>query len=260
MRILFFGDVFGKPGRKIVKQYLPGMIEEFDADVVIANGENLAQGRGVTEKTCAEVFEAGVAALTSGNHLWDQKTSLEYIKNETRIIKPLNFPHCSPGFDHAILDVGKSKLAIITLVGQAFMGAAGFPFEKICEIMPRIREKTPNILVDYHAEATAEKRALGFYLDGKISALVGTHTHIQTADEEILPHGTAYITDVGMTGPHDSIIGTDKDIILQKILTGVPRRFDVAKSGLQINAVIIEISDVNGKALLIQRIRRKLND
>jgi len=260
MRILFFGDVFGKPGRKIVRDHLPELKKEFKIDVIIANGENLAQGKGVTEKTCAELFNAGVAAFTSGNHLWDQKSSLEYIKKEKRIVKPLNFPQNAPGFDHVILEVGKSKLAVLCIVGQSFMAPAAFPFEKISEFLPKIREITPNIIIDFHAEATAEKRVLGFYLDGKISALLGTHTHIQTADEEILPSGTAYITDVGMTGPHDSIIGTDKEIILEKVITGVPIRFEVAKSGLQINAVVIEISEVSGKAVSIKRIRRKIDD
>jgi hypothetical protein len=260
MKILFFGDVFGKPGRKIVKNHLAELKNEFAIDVVIANGENLAQGKGITEKTCAELFHVGVNAFTSGNHLWDQNSSLDYIKKETRIVKPLNFPQKAPGFDHLILDVDNSKLAILCVVGQSFMAPAAFPFEKLSEILPKIQETTPNILIDYHAEATAEKRVLGFLLDGKISALIGTHTHIQTADEEILPSGTAYITDVGMTGPHDSVIGTKKDIILEKVLTGVPKRFEVANSGLQINAVVIEIEDDSGKAVSIERIRRKMDD
>lgn len=258
MRILFFGDIFGKPGRNIIKQNLAALREEFKIDAVIANGENLAQGRGLTEKTARELFTAGIDVFTSGNHLWDRKESLDYIKSEDRIVKPLNFPCNSIGADHALLEIGNSKLVVMCLVGQAFMGPAGFPVETIMAKLPQIREVTPNILVDFHAEATAEKRALGFFLDGKISVLVGTHTHIQTADEEILPHGTAYLTDVGMTGPHDSVIGTNKDTILDKILTGIPRRFDVAESGLQINAVVIEIDEVNGKAVSIERIRRKL--
>lgn len=258
MRILFFGDVFGKPGRTILKDFLPELKEEFKIDLVIANGENLAQGRGLTEKTAEELFKAGVAALTSGNHLWDQKNSLEYIEREKRIIKPLNFPIKSIGSKSLILESGKAKLAVLSLVGQAFMGPAGFPLESIDAVLPEIRKITANILVDYHAETTAEKRALGFYLDGRISALIGTHTHVQTADEEILPLGTAYITDVGMTGPHDSIIGTEKKIILDKILTGIPHRFDVAKTGLQINAVVLEIEAETGRSISIERIRRKV--
>ncbi len=259
MRILFFGDVFGKPGRKIVKRYLPELKNEYQIDLAVANGENLAQGRGLTEKTAAELFDAGIAAFTSGNHLWDQKSSLNYIEHESRIVKPLNFPAEATGTRAAIIETESSKLAVICLVGQAFMGPAGFPLETIDAILPEILLITPNILLDFHAEATAEKRALAFYLDGKISILLGTHTHIQTADEEILPGDTAYITDVGMTGPHDSVIGTQKNIILEKLKTGIPRRFEVAETGLQINAVVIEINEETGRALSIERIRRKIS-
>ncbi|HPR16871.1 MAG TPA: TIGR00282 family metallophosphoesterase [Candidatus Cloacimonadota bacterium] len=259
MKILFIGDIFGKPGRAIIKDCLTDLKREFATDAVIANGENVAQGRGITEKTATELFHAGIDAFTSGNHLWDQKNALEYIKTEQRIVKPLNYPAQSPGFSSFILDVANGKLALLCLVGQAFMSPAGFPHEAIDKILPEIQSQTPNILVDFHAEATAEKRALGFYLDGKVSALLGTHTHIQTADEEILPGGTAYITDVGMTGPHDSVIGTEKKIILEKLLNGIPQRYDVAQNGWQLNAVFLELDEQTGKAISIQRIRRKIS-
>lgn len=258
MKVIFFGDVFGRPGRYLIKNYLADLISETAANFVIANGENLAQGRGVTEKTANELFAAGIDAFTSGNHLWDQKNSLEFINQENRIVRPLNVPVQSIGNEYLILEKDNLKIGIICVLGQAFMPPAGFPIEAIERILPDLQAQTSNILIDIHAEATAEKRAIAHYLDGRLSAVIGSHTHIQTADEEILPQGTAYITDVGMTGPHDSVIGMDKNIIIQKMLAGIPQRFEVAKEGLQINAVLIDIDESSGKATSIDRIKRKL--
>jgi metallophosphoesterase (TIGR00282 family) len=258
MKVLFLGDIFGKPGREICIKYLPELIEEREVDFCIANGENIAQGRGITAKTSKQLFETGIDAFTSGNHLWDQKDTVEFIKAEKRIIRPLNFPEKAVGATHIILQKGELELAVFSLVGQAFMGAANSPFEFFDQFIKN-NQLPKCILVDIHAEATAEKRALGFYLDGRVSAVLGTHTHIQTADEEILPQGTAYITDAGMTGPHNSIIGVKKEIILEKLLSGMPIRHEISTEGLQINGVLIEIDEVTGKALKIERIRRKFD-
>ena len=258
MKVLFLGDIFGKPGREICVKYLPALIIENEIDFCIANGENVAQGRGITAKTSKQLFEAGIDAFTSGNHLWDQKDAVEFIKSEKRIIRPLNFPEKAVGSTHIILKKDKLELAVVSLVGQAFMGPANSPFE-LFDHFYMTNQLPKCILVDIHAEATAEKRGLGFYLDGRVSAVIGTHTHIQTADEEILPEGTAYITDAGMTGPHNSIIGVKKEIILQKLLSGMPKRYEISTEGLQINGVIIEIDETSGKALSIERLKRKLD-
>ncbi len=259
MKILFIGDIFGKYGRQVIFDYLPSLKDEFEIDVCISNGENVAQGRGITEKTSGKLFEAGIDIFTSGNHLWDQRDSISFLETEKRILKPLNYPEKAIGNNYLIhTTANKQKLAVVCLIGQAFMGPANSPFETIDKFLPELRKKTKNILVDIHAEATAEKRAIGFYLDGRVSAVIGTHTHIQTADEEILPQGTAYITDVGMTGPHDSVIGIKKDIILERMVTCIPTRYEVSSEGLQINAIFINIDDKTGRTVEIQRIKRKV--
>lgn len=256
MKIIFFGDIYGKAGREVITKSMVDLREEFRADFIIANGENLASGRGITEKTARQIFAAGVDAFTSGNHLWDKKESLEYIKKEKKILKPINYPEKAVGNRFYICEKGDAKLAIICVAGQAFMPPSNSPFDAMDTILAEL--DCTHTFVDMHAEATAEKRALGFYLDGRVSALVGTHTHIQTADEEILPKGTAYLTDVGMTGPHDSVIGVKKEIILEKITSGMPARYESSKKGLQINAVFIELDDETGLALKIERIKREV--
>jgi len=261
MNILFIGDIFGKVGRQIILDYLPSLKEEFKVDLCIANGENLAHGRGVTEKTARPLFEAGIDIFTSGNHLWDKKEAFVYLKQENRILKPINYPKRAIGNYYQIWqDKEDNKVAIFCLVGQAFMGPAGNLADSVDKLLPTLQKQTNTIIVDIHAEATAEKRTLGFYLQGKVSAVIGTHTHIQTADEEILPEGTAYITDVGMTGPHDSVIGIKKDIILRRFISGMPVQYEIADSGLQINAILVRTDDKTGKAVEIFRIRRKIDD
>lgn len=260
MNILFIGDIFGKPGRKILINHLEQIKKEFTIDLCLANGENLAGGKGVTEKTANKVFNAGVDVLTGGNHLWDQKVSFEFLQKEKKIVKPLNHHEQSHGFTSFLFEYENLKVLILSLLGQAFMNPTGLPFQTIQNKIKDFQQITKNIIIDFHAEATAEKRAMGFFLDGKITALLGTHTHIQTADEEILPQGTAYITDVGMTGPHNSIIGMDKKAVLQRTLTGMPARFVIAKSGLELNAVIIQIDEKTGKAVKIQRLKRKFDE
>ncbi|RLC51803.1 MAG: TIGR00282 family metallophosphoesterase [Candidatus Cloacimonadota bacterium] len=261
MNVLFVGDIFGKPGRFVIQNYLSKIIEELGIDVCIANGENVAGGKGITEKTARKLFDGGIDVFTGGNHLWDKKDSLNYIAEEKRILKPINYPSAALGARYFIKTISENnKLAIVSLIGQAFIASVDSPLFSLEKILPELYEHTNKILVDFHAEATAEKRALGLYFDGKISAFLGTHTHIQTADEEILPNGTAYITDVGMTGPHDSVIGIKKEIIFEKIKTGMPQRYETAQNGLQLNAVFLKIDDESGKALEIKRIKRKYND
>jgi 2',3'-cyclic-nucleotide 2'-phosphodiesterase len=259
MRLLFLGDIFGKPGRMIAQDYVPYLRKEHEIDICIANCENIADGRGVTERTARELFNSGIDVLTSGNHLWDKQESHEYIRNEARIIRPANYPPGAIGHQFILAECDNGEvLAVISLVGQAFMTTALSPYYTMEELLPILKEHTNNIFVDFHAESTAEKRAFGLNFDGRISAMIGTHTHIQTADEEILPNGTAYLTDAGMTGPHDSVIGIKKDIIISKLLTGMPLRYEVADTGNQVNGVIIDINPVNGLATGIKRVRDKV--
>ncbi|MCF7918598.1 MAG: TIGR00282 family metallophosphoesterase [Candidatus Cloacimonetes bacterium] len=260
MNVLFFGDVYGRSGRIVIKENLQSLKEEFAADICIMNCENMASGKGITERTARELFAVGIDLFTSGNHLWDKKESMGYLEQEKRILRPLNYPSGAYGNPwHIIETKSGGKLGVFCLMGQVYTLACDSPWRHAEEIIPVIKMETSAILVDMHAEATGEKRAMGFFLDGKVSAVVGTHTHIQTADEEILPAGTAYITDVGMNGPHDSVIGVKTEIILEKQRTGMPIRFEPAESGNQINAVCIRIDEVSGKALEITRIRRKLD-
>jgi len=255
MKILFFGDVFGKAGRQSLFNTLAGLKEEFEPDFVIANAENLADGKGITEKTLHPLLHLGIDAVTGGNHLWDRMESLDYLSKEKRIVKPMNFPATTPGNPYLILEKNGLKLGVICLCGQVYMPACDSPFgalEKFLELHPDY----PPLLLDFHAESTSEKRAMGWFADGKLAAVIGTHTHIQTADEEILPLGCAYITDAGMTGSHDSVIGIKKSIIVDKFVTSIPNRYESADLGLQVNAVIVDIDDNSGKALRIQRIKR----
>jgi len=258
MNILFIGDIFGSPGRKIVKQRLSEIRKKFNIECTIANCENLASGRGVTENTIKEMLTAGVNVFTGGNHLWDRRESLEIIEREQKIVRPYNCPPDAIGNPVYYLKTNYDKeLAVINLVGQAFMSPADSPIQTLRRVLPDILIRTNLIFLDFHAESTAEKRALAYYFDGQISVVAGTHTHIQTADEEILPGGTAYITDVGMTGPHDSIIGVKKDIIFYKLLTGQPIHYEVAEEGIQLNAVVIEVDTKSGKSIQITRIKEK---
>ena len=258
MRILFFGDVFGRPGRRAVLNNIDELKKEFNPDVVIANCENLASGRGITEKTIKALNTGGVDYFTSGNHLWDRKESYHFLETEKRICKPMNFPEESLGFSYIKHDIDEhTPMYIITLTGQAFMSGCDSPFHTLDEFIDETGEAL--YFIDFHAESTAEKKALALYFDGRVSAVVGTHTHVQTADEMILPGGTAFITDVGMTGPHDSVIGVRKDIILEKMLTGMPKRHEVAEEDITINAVVLDIDIDNFKAVSISRIFRKVS-
>ncbi len=261
MNILFIADIFGRPGRQILKNRLPALLTELAVDVCIANCENSAAGLGVTEKTADDLFNSGVDVLTGGNHLWDKKEVLGYLAIENRILKPANYPSRALGNRYFCKTLpNNQKIAILTLTGQAFMPPANSPFQVMEELLPELQKQSDYILVDFHAEATAEKRAFGLYFDGRVNVVIGTHTHVQTADEEILPAGTAYITDAGMTGPHHSVIGTKKEIIFEKFLTGMPVRYEVAEKGKQLNAVFISLDETTGKALQITRIKEKFPD
>ncbi|PKN80449.1 MAG: TIGR00282 family metallophosphoesterase [Candidatus Cloacimonetes bacterium HGW-Cloacimonetes-1] len=256
MNILFLGDVFGKPGRNLVIERLPQFLETHKIDFCVVNGENLADGRGLTERTCKPLFHAGVDIVTGGNHLWDRNESLDFIHKTPQIVKPLNYPFRTPGSRWFTLEKKNVALTVVSLAGQIYMPPTDSPFLAIDKYYDDIRANSNIILVDFHAESTAEKRAMGWFLDGRVSALIGTHTHIQTADEEILPRGMAYLTDAGMTGPHDSVIGIRKNIILEKMLTAVPIRYEVPDTGLQLNGAIIKIDVLTGKALSITRVKQ----
>jgi len=254
MRILFFGDIYGRPGRKVILANLKEMIANQAADIVIANVENLADGRGVTEKTLKPLFAIGVDAATGGNHLWDREESLAYIQREKRIVKPLNYPHSSPGNICYRIEKDSFVLDVISLTGQIFMPPCNSPFEAFDGFWANRKDAVP-LFIDVHAESTSEKRALGWYIGSRAAALIGTHTHIQTADEELLLGGLAYISDAGMTGAHDSVIGVRKEIILQKLSTAVPHRYESAESGLMVNAVLVDIDSVTSRATGISRLR-----
>lgn len=253
MKILFIGDLMGKPGRTLVARLLPSVKEEYGPfDFIIANCENAAGGRGMTEKVMEELFSCGIDILTSGNHIWDKKEFLTSLDEEKRVLRPLNYPPGCPGNGIGIFEKKGRKLRVINLQGRVFMPLIDCPFRKADEVLEDAG-KYPTF-VDFHAEATSEKKALGFYLDGRVSAFVGTHTHVQTADEEILPYGTAYITDAGMTGSHMSSIGMEIEPVIGKFLTGLPAKFEVSSKGLRFNGVSVIIDETTLKAEKIERL------
>ncbi|MCX8065088.1 MAG: TIGR00282 family metallophosphoesterase [Candidatus Hydrogenedentes bacterium] len=256
MRILFLGDIIGKPGRSIVMSLLPEIVSEYKVDMVIANAENSAGGLGATPETINQLRVAGINGFTLGNHIWKYDTIIQSLENDDDLVKPANLPPGTPGKEYSILHCKKKnvKVGIISILGRIFMDPVDCPFRTSSEIISAIKEVTPVIIVDFHAEATAEKIALGWFLDGKCSAVVGTHTHVQTADERILPNGTAYITDVGMCGPYQSVIGMEINRVLTRLLTGMPKKWEVANGPSMLNAVIIDIDESTGKAQNIQRI------
>ncbi len=250
---LFLGDIIGRPGRRALNRYLPTLLNRYSPSLVIANGENSAGGIGITEKVGKELL-AQVDVLTSGNHIWDKREAIPYLKKEPRLVRPANYPPDSPGKGTYIFkEDGGKKMAILNLQGRVFMEPLDCPFRKADEEIKALKEITPVIIVDFHAEATSEKQALGWYLDGKVSAVVGTHTHVATADERILPKGTAVISDVGMVGAYNSVIGLRKDQSIMRFLTGRPQRFEPSKEGVLFSALFVEINSKTGKALSIKR-------
>jgi metallophosphoesterase (TIGR00282 family) len=244
MRALFVGDIVGSPGRQIVHDRLADIVAQRQIELVIANGENAASGFGITPRLTEELLKAGIDVLTGGNHSWDRREILEFMPHEPRLLRPANFPEGNPGNGLYIGATKKgAKYAVLNLQGRVFLPAIDDPFRKAdCELA-RIPGDVAFVLVDMHAETTSEKLAMGWYLDGRVTALVGTHTHVATADERVLPQGTAYITDVGMTGPHGGVIGMDRDGIVRKFLDGLPARFEVASGDVQMNCVLIETDD-----------------
>ncbi len=258
MRILFIGDVVGKPGREAIRVLLPKLIKRHRIDLAIANGENAAGGSGLTPQLTEELLNYGLHMLTSGDHIWKRKEILDILDSEMRILRPANYPKGSPGRGYAILKRNSTMVGVINLQGRVFMSSLECPFKCAQEAIEELSQQTKVIIVDIHAEATSEKIALGWFLDGSVSAVLGTHTHVQTADERILPQGTAYITDLGMTGPYDSVIGRKVEQILARFLTQMPVRFEMAQENVQLHGVVLEIDEKTGKAKSIARVKEKL--
>ena len=261
MKILFIGDIVGSPGREAIKKLVAPLKQELQIDFVIANAENSSGGSGITSKVAAELFASGADVLTSGDHIWKKPEIFELINQEERILRPLNFPSGAPGRGASVFKARNgTKVGVININGRVFMEALECPFKAALGAAQELAKETKIIIVDIHAEATSEKIALGWYLDGKVSAIFGTHTHIQTADEKILPQGTAYITDVGMTGPYDSVIGRRVEDVLTRFLSSIPVRFEVAEGNIQLHGALVDIDEATGKARSILRIQKKLDD
>lgn len=254
LKILFIADIIGEPGRDIVKKTIPELKQEYGIEFIIANGENLAGGKGITKSVAEELFSAGVNAFTLGNHTWERK-EIDGIINDERVMRPANYPQNVPGKGFNIFTVsGNIKIAVVSLMGRVYMPLSDCPFHAAESIISQIKSQANIIFVDFHAEITSEKQAMGWHLDSKVSAMLGTHTHVQTADERILPGGTAYITDCGMCGVQDSVIGVDKEIIIKRYLTGIPYRFNVPSGKSIFNGCVIEIDTVTGKSNSITRV------
>ena len=255
MRVLFVGDIVGSPGRQIVRDRLADIVAQRQVDLVIANGENSASGFGITPRLAEELLKMGIDVLTGGNHSWDRKEILEFLPHEPRLLRPANFPEGNPG-SGLYLGTAKNgvKFAVVNLQGRVFMAHIDDPFRKADSELAKIPAEVGFVLVDMHAETTSEKVAMGWYLDGRVSAMVGTHTHVPTADTRILPEGTAYQTDAGMTGPYNGVIGVDKRIILDRFLTQMPVRMEAARHGAELHGVVVEVDETTGRAAAIRRI------
>jgi metallophosphoesterase (TIGR00282 family) len=252
LRILAIGDIIGKPGRRAVKEILPGLCDEHNIDLIIGNGENAAGGLGLTPGTAEELFDSGIDVITTGNHIWAYNEIIPYLDSELAILRPLNYPPMNPGRGYLL----KNNVLIINLLGRVFMGHVDCPFRAIDQLLTESEHKSIPIIVDFHAEATSEKVAMGRYLDGRVSAVLGTHTHVGTADAHILPGGTAYVTDIGMVGPIDSVIGDDPDSVINRFLTQIPTRLSVGKGKVSFDAILVEVDEKTGKALDIKRIQK----
>ncbi|MBO0961956.1 TIGR00282 family metallophosphoesterase [Neobacillus sp. MM2021_6] len=255
MNLLFIGDVVGSPGRDMVKEYLPKLKEKYRPHFTIINGENAAGGRGITEKIYREFLGNGAQAITLGNHAWDNREIFEFIETAKNLVRPANFPEGTPGKGIAFFKVNELEVAVINLQGRTFMAPLDCPFRKAEELVEIARERTPFIFVDFHAEVTSEKQAMGWFLDGRVSAVIGTHTHVQTADNRVLPGGTGYLSDVGMTGPYDGILGMEREAVLKKFRTSMPVRFEVPKSERnQLSAIYMELDRKSGLCKKLDRI------
>ena len=261
MKLLFIGDIVGKPGRKAVRYFLPRLRETLGLDFIVANGENSAGGSGITPATASEIFEAGVDVITCGDHLWDQREVVSLLNNEPRFVRPENYPEGTPGQGFCVQQIGDlPPIGVLNLQGQTFMKPIENPFYAADAAVDELREQTPIILVDMHAETTSEKIAMGRFLDGRVSAVIGTHTHVQTADEHIFPGGTAFLCDAGCTGPQESILGREIEPIIQRFLTYQPQRFAVASKRVTLNGAVIDIDELSGKAKSIERVSELLPD
>lgn len=261
IRLLFIGDIVGRPGRNLIRRGLGALREYHQADLVIANVENAAAGFGITREIGDEFLGQGVDVMTSGNHIWDRKEAIDYIGVEPRLLRPANFPAGVPGNGSYLARTPDGvSIGVINVMGRVFMTSIDDPFAVVLKQIEALKTRARVIFVDFHAEATSEKVAMGWHLDGKVTAVVGTHTHVQTADDRVLPRGTAYLTDVGMTGPHDSIIGVQIEAALGRFLTGMPSRFETAEDNPRLNAVIVEADEASGRALDIERLSYSLEE
>jgi len=255
MIVLAIGDIIGSPGRRTVKEILPGLRQQYGIDFVIANGENVAGGLGLTLNTAEELFDVGVDVITSGNHIWAQKEIIPYLDSEMPILRPLNYPPGVPGRGYLVFG---NRMVVVNLIGRTFIGNFDCPFRAMDELLAELKTKPAVIIIDFHAEATSEKMALGRYLDGRVSAVLGTHTHVGTIDSQLMPGGTAYVTDIGMTGPINSVIGDDTETVLSRFLSMIPHRLAVGKGKVTFNAILVTVDEETGLATGIERICREV--
>jgi hypothetical protein len=255
MRLVFIGDIVGNVGRETVRRLLPWIEEKYRPHLVIANGENAAGGRGINAAIARDLYDWGVHGITMGNHTWDNRDIFNFIDEEPRMVRPANLPPGTPGQGAMIVKAGGKELAVLNLIGRTFLPPAECPFRTADDQLSELRKRTKCILVDFHAEATSEKIAMGWYLDGRASLVVGTHTHVQTHDHRILPEGTGYVTDAGMTGPRDGVLGMEKESVIRKFTTGLPSRFVVAEGKWMLNGVFAEIDEETGRAQKVELIR-----
>jgi len=257
LRMMFLGDVVGEPGRRAVIDLVPELKKEYELDFVVVNGENAAGGRGITPKISIDLLRAGIAVITTGDHIWDQKEVFNYIDTEPRLLRPINYPEDTPGQGGVVLETAKGKVGVINVQGRTFMlPSLENPFRALDAAVAKMREETSVIFVDVHAETTSEKISVGRFLDGRVSAVIGTHTHVQTGDERVFPGGTAFLCDAGMCGPTESVLGREIEPILSRFITNLPATFPVAKGPVALNGAIIDIDETTGKALGIQRFTR----
>ncbi len=257
LKVLFIGDIIGEPGRKMMRASMRGLMDAHHPDLVIANGENAAGGFGITSEIAEDLFAMGIHVLTSGNHVWDKKEIEPYLTKQDRLIRPANYPAGNPGYGSVVISTGAGRAAVLNLEGRVFMSNLEDPFRVADREIEKLRKETPVVIIDFHAEATSEKIALAWHLDGRASAVIGTHTHVQTADERVLSSGTAFITDAGMTGPTDSVIGVKKEQAIARFLTQTPHRFEIPKGPVHLNGVVVDIDAASGKAKAIERIHLK---
>jgi len=252
LKVLAIGDIIGKPGRKAVKEILPGLCDQHNIDLIIGNGENAAGGLGLTPSTAEELFDSGIDVITAGNHIWAYNEIIPYLDSELALLRPLNYPPMNPGRGYLF----KNNVLIVNLIGRVFMNHVDCPFRAMDQLLAEFKHKSIPIIVDFHAEATSEKVAMGRYLAGRVSAVLGTHTHVGTTDAHILPGGTAYVTDIGMVGPIDSVIGDEPDSVIKRFLTQIPSRLSVGKGKVSFDAILVEVDEKTSKAVDIKRIQK----